>query len=288
MKFGWKVLLPLAVVNLLATAAGVLYFGGLTWLLFYTLCHHRRSSRRCSSSRSGTRSTACSCSSRPSARCRALYVLLDAPFVAVIQIIVYAGAIMVLFLFVVMLLNAPQEDTDEDLVASAATVRRRAISGVQRFGAVMAVAFGIEAVVGPDQARRRISGVFPGGSVSSVGDDRSPRCSPDYAFPFEVTSILILIAMVGAVVLARREAVRTRPFRPSVRRPPRHDADAQSLSRARQDPVRHRYGWRLRAPQPDHDSAVDRNHAECRESHVRRLRAGTPVRRTARSSCSSS
>src|SRR5262245_22889160 len=43
-----------------------------------------------------------------------LYVLLDAPFVAVIQIIVYAGAIMVLFLFVVMLLNAPQEDTDED------------------------------------------------------------------------------------------------------------------------------------------------------------------------------
>src|ERR1700750_3212558 len=44
-----------------------------------------------------------------------LYVLLDAPFVAVTQIIVYAGAIMVLFLFVVMLLNAPHEDTEEDL-----------------------------------------------------------------------------------------------------------------------------------------------------------------------------
>src|SRR5919106_1277280 len=44
-----------------------------------------------------------------------LYVLLDAPFVAVIQIIVYAGAIMVLFLFVVMLLNAPHEDTEHDL-----------------------------------------------------------------------------------------------------------------------------------------------------------------------------
>src|ERR1044072_3934325 len=43
-----------------------------------------------------------------------LYVLLEAPFVAVIQIIVYAGAIMVLFLFVVMLLNAPHEDTDYD------------------------------------------------------------------------------------------------------------------------------------------------------------------------------
>ena len=44
-----------------------------------------------------------------------LYVLLEAPFVAVIQIIVYAGAIMVLFLFVVMLLNAPHEDTEHDL-----------------------------------------------------------------------------------------------------------------------------------------------------------------------------
>src|SRR5216683_2143621 len=43
-----------------------------------------------------------------------LYVLLDAPFVAVIQIIVYAGAIMVLFLFVVMLLNAPHEETEHD------------------------------------------------------------------------------------------------------------------------------------------------------------------------------
>src|SRR5438067_10617047 len=54
-----------------------------------------------------------------------LYVLLQAPFVAVIQIIVYAGAIMVLFLFVVMLLNAPHEDTDEDLAAQDAVDDRR-------------------------------------------------------------------------------------------------------------------------------------------------------------------
>ena len=58
-----------------------------------------------------------------------LYVLLDAPFVAVIQIIVYAGAIMVLFLFVVMLLNAPHEDTDYDeRVAPAAAARGRCAS----------------------------------------------------------------------------------------------------------------------------------------------------------------
>jgi NADH-quinone oxidoreductase subunit J len=133
----------------------------------------------------------------------ALYVLLDAPFVAVIQIIVYAGAIMVLFLFVVMLLNAPREDTDEDLVASAATVRRRTISGVQRFGAVMAVAFGIELLWALTKHGGE-SGVFPGGSVSSVSEI-GRLLFTDYAFPFEVTSVLILIAMVGAVVLARRE-----------------------------------------------------------------------------------
>ena len=63
-----------------------------------------------------------------------LYVLLDAPFVAVIQIIVYAGAIMVLFLFVVMLLNAPHEDTEYDervhpLLRPRADAVRRAARG---------------------------------------------------------------------------------------------------------------------------------------------------------------
>src|SRR5947208_9441959 len=68
-----------------------------------------------------------------------LYVLLDAPFVAVIQIIVYAGAIMVLFLFVVMLLNAPHEDTEHDL-----RVHPLLRSGPIGFGVVLAVALIVE------------------------------------------------------------------------------------------------------------------------------------------------
>src|SRR3981189_1331150 len=64
-----------------------------------------------------------------------LYVLLEAPFVAVIQIIVYAGAIVVLFLFVVMLLNAPHEDTEHDLY-----VHPLLRKGPFRFGAALAVA----------------------------------------------------------------------------------------------------------------------------------------------------
>src|SRR6185503_16659627 len=65
-----------------------------------------------------------------------LYVLLDAPFVAVIQIIVYAGAIMVLFLFVVMLLNAPKEEAE--------AVRLHVSPGVRNTGAVLALAFIVE------------------------------------------------------------------------------------------------------------------------------------------------
>jgi NADH-quinone oxidoreductase subunit J len=130
-----------------------------------------------------------------------LYVLLEAPFVAVTQIIVYAGAIMVLFLFVVMLLNAPHEDTDVDL--SRHPLFR---PGPMRFGAVLAAALVAELVwaLTRSAAASGDAGVFPAAFVSSV---RAIGVSlfTDYAFPFEVTSVLILVAMVGAVVLARRE-----------------------------------------------------------------------------------
>src|SRR5256714_13938138 len=68
-----------------------------------------------------------------------LYVLLEAPFVAVTQIIVYAGAIMVLFLFVVMLLNAPHEETEQD-----ERVHPLFRSGPTRYGGFLAVALLIE------------------------------------------------------------------------------------------------------------------------------------------------
>src|SRR5437867_802636 len=127
-----------------------------------------------------------------------LYVLLDAPFVAVIQIIVYAGAIMVLFLFVVMLLNAPHEDTDEDIVRGLIT------PGVRNVGAVLAAALIVELWWALTKNGGE-AGAFPGGSVTSVAAI-GRLLFREYAFPFEVTSILILVAMVGAVVLARREA----------------------------------------------------------------------------------
>jgi NADH-quinone oxidoreductase subunit J len=126
-----------------------------------------------------------------------LYVLLQAPFVAVIQIIVYAGAIMVLFLFVVMLLNAPHEDTDYD--ERVHPLLRR---GPMRFGALLAVALIVELWWALSKGREL--GAFSDAEVTSVAAiGRS--LFRDYAFAFEVTSVLILAAMVGAVILARRE-----------------------------------------------------------------------------------
>jgi len=128
-----------------------------------------------------------------------LYVLLDAPFVAVIQIIVYAGAIMVLFLFTVMLLNAPREDAAE-WDRSHPLYRPMAV----RLGAVLAVLLALEL----GWALSRTSGL-----ATAVNDQSADRLTiavmgqkifTDYMFAFEVTSILIIASMVGAVVLARK------------------------------------------------------------------------------------
>jgi len=127
-----------------------------------------------------------------------LYVLLEAPFAAVIQIIVYAGAIMVLFLFVVMLLNAPHEETEHD-----ERIHPLMRPGPMRFGALLAVALAAELIWA--LTSRVESGGFAAGAVSSVADI-GERLFTAYAFAFEVTSVLILVAMVGAVILAKRES----------------------------------------------------------------------------------
>jgi NADH-quinone oxidoreductase subunit J len=136
-----------------------------------------------------------------------LYVLLDAPFVAVTQIIVYAGAIMVLFLFVVMLLNVPHEDA---LDASAGFEES---TGARAFGTVLAIAMAIELVWALNQTR--LLGVaFPAGRAGATWSvaELGRILFRNYAFAFEATSILILIAMVGAITLAGRHI--NQPRRP--------------------------------------------------------------------------
>jgi NADH-quinone oxidoreductase subunit J len=132
-----------------------------------------------------------------------IYVLLDAPFTAVTQIIVYAGAIMVLFLFVVMLLNVGQEDAAE---YDRSHPFNRPF--VRRFGALLGIVFVAELAWAVWHVSTRqpaaIAAAAPG-SVSSVREIGRVLFT-DYAFPFEATSLLILVALVGAVVLARQDA----------------------------------------------------------------------------------
>ncbi|MGO9239673.1 MAG: NADH-quinone oxidoreductase subunit J [Bryobacteraceae bacterium] len=122
-----------------------------------------------------------------------LYLLLGGEFIAAVQLIVYAGAIMVLFIFVIMLLNAGAE--------------RRPTRRVVAWWVSLPLLFtfiALAAVLVESQAPRtefvRFGG-FTGGTAAAVGRALFTR----YLLPFEITSILILIAILGAVVLARKE-----------------------------------------------------------------------------------
>lgn len=120
------------------------------------------------------------------------YVLLSAQFLAIVHLIVYAGAIMVLFLFVVMLLNlnAETEPVKSNKLRIAATVSAGLLllTILATLKSAIPDSFGI-----PAQSMM--------GSVQQVGQ----RLFTDFLLPFEVSSILFLSAMIGAVVLAKKE-----------------------------------------------------------------------------------
>jgi len=134
-----------------------------------------------------------------------LYIQLDAPFVAVAQIIIYAGAIMVLFLFVVMLLNAPREDA-----AEWDRSHPLAHPGIGRFGALLATLLIVQLVWALAKVSELKTPVASRSDAAQVGSvvEMGRVLFTRHTFAFEATSILILVAMVGAVVLARRESER--------------------------------------------------------------------------------
>ena len=122
-----------------------------------------------------------------------IYLLLGAEFVAAIQIIVYAGAIMVLFVFVIMLLNAGAEERSR--------------------GSRMALVMGIPGVVTLTalvgwimiSRNHELGGIIINPTNFGATNNIANLLFRDFLLPFEVTSVLILIAILGAVVLGRRE-----------------------------------------------------------------------------------
>ena len=124
-----------------------------------------------------------------------LYLLLGAPFIAAAQMIVYAGAIMVLFLFVIMLLNAGAEP--KPLRQSILARFLGLPLGIALLGML---GYLIQRTVPPDSVLVR----FADAKVGSP-QDIGRALFTQYLLPFEVTSVLVLIAILGAVVLARKE-----------------------------------------------------------------------------------
>jgi NADH-quinone oxidoreductase subunit J len=128
----------------------------------------------------------------------ALYVLLTAQFLAVIQVLVYAGGIVVLYLFVVMLVNLKRQPEDHS------APQRRPWLGFGLSGAVLA----------------QLAAILVWGSAGMPVDPQTMQNTDlavnnverigmllytDYLIPFEVASMLLLVAMVGAIILAKRE-----------------------------------------------------------------------------------
>jgi NADH-quinone oxidoreductase subunit J len=123
----------------------------------------------------------------------ALYLLLGGEFIAAVQVVVYAGAIMVLFVFVIMLLNAGSES------GGGRSWPARLLGMPFLVLLLGLLSFVIQYVI-PDTDRVSF-GTFTSGGPRNIGELLFSR----YLLPFEVTSVLILIAIVGAVVLARKE-----------------------------------------------------------------------------------
>ena len=131
-----------------------------------------------------------------------LYVTLHAEFLAAVQIIVYAGAILVLYLFVVMLLNLKRDDRYHTQWRVAAFV------GLPLAVEFLVLVMGARAMARPAPAE--ISSGDAASAIPSVSDNTlaiGEKLFSTYLYPFEVASLILLVAMIGAIILAKKDAV---------------------------------------------------------------------------------
>jgi NADH-quinone oxidoreductase subunit J len=143
----------------------------------------------------------------------AIYVLLNAQFIAAIQVLVYAGAIMVLFLFVIMLLNLGHAESDlRGPSTVAATLVIVGLLSVELFALLQYSPRRLAAELSQWPTFTDPATVFVAGQITQeegvahgvVGAVAAPLFQV-YLIPFEITSILLLVAIIGAVVLAKRK-----------------------------------------------------------------------------------
>lgn len=127
-----------------------------------------------------------------------LYFLSNAPFAGILQVLVYAGAIMVLVIFVIMFLNLPETQLEEERLSKPGL-----LVALFLLLPLTTLCLGVVAAQGSETSEGDASAELPEGfgSVEKVGELMFGR----YLFQFEVVSILLLVAIVGAVVLAKKK-----------------------------------------------------------------------------------
>ena len=122
----------------------------------------------------------------------ALYILLEAYFVAVLEVIVYAGAIMVLFLFVIMLMNVGKE------IAATSLIQK-----TKALPFVLVVLFSLNIILlilWRNEVLHQSNTISSVGSITAIGQALFTK----YLLPFEIASLLLLVALIGAVYLAKK------------------------------------------------------------------------------------
>src|SRR5271169_6045424 len=124
-----------------------------------------------------------------------IYILLNAEFLAAVQVIVYAGAILVLFVFAIMVLNLKEEQTIEIYVGSWA------IAVAAALGLFVILLFGLRTVDVPS------GGTFTAEYLKNTTNTKAlgKEIFVNYLLPFEIVSIILLVAIIGAIVLAKKK-----------------------------------------------------------------------------------
>lgn len=132
-----------------------------------------------------------------------VYVLLNAEFIAIVQVLIYAGAVTVLVLFAIMLTQNAMSQTSSPF--SGQTWLAALISVALAAGIIFAVGSSQMVVAAPNASANLINGINGGGSVARIGQLLYSPFSYSYVLPFEIASVVLLVAIIGAIVIGRED-----------------------------------------------------------------------------------
>lgn len=132
-----------------------------------------------------------------------VYVLLNAEFIAIVQILIYAGAVTVLMLFAIMLTQNAMSQTSSPF--SGQTWLAALIAVALAAGLIFTVGSGQMVVGSPDASVNLVNPINGGGTVARIGQLLYSPFNYSYVLPFEIASIVLLVAIIGAIVIGRED-----------------------------------------------------------------------------------